>query len=348
MRFFERVINLHVHSIASDGTGTPVSLATAAAKAGVDVVLVADHNVFQPEIEGWYGPVLLLSGQEVNAPDRENENHLLVFGATGPVSFTQETLQSTLEVIRETGGLAFLAHPFERSGRYSGEPEIPWTRWDVRDFHGLEIWNYMSEFKAHVTTLGRTLLFALMPKLAIRGPFAETLLKWDELTAKGRVYIVGGSDAHAQRYHLGPLQRTIFSYEHLFAGVNTHLLLDAPWSGKVSIDSQTVYRALGAGRAFVAYDALAPARGFRFLAEDASGIHLMGSTIRLRGTVEFYVYLPAKADLRLLLNGFPVRRLRGKTLRFKADMPGVYRVEAFRAYAGRARCWILSNPIWIE
>jgi hypothetical protein len=33
---------------------------------------------------------------------------------------------------------------------------------------------------------------------------------------------------------------------------------------------------------------------------------------------------------------------------WKADRPGVYRVEARLPYRGRDRTWILSNPIYLR
>ena len=70
---------IHVHSTWSDGTGTVPQIMRAAAKAGVDVVLLTDHDTLAARDhgqEGWHGDVLLLVGEEVT-PD---ENHYLAFG----------------------------------------------------------------------------------------------------------------------------------------------------------------------------------------------------------------------------------------------------------------------------
>ena len=70
---------IHVHSTWSDGTGTVPQIMSAAAKSGVDVVLLTDHDTLAARDhgqEGWHGDVLLLVGEEVT-PD---ENHYLAFG----------------------------------------------------------------------------------------------------------------------------------------------------------------------------------------------------------------------------------------------------------------------------
>ena len=41
----EIILNLHMHTRYSDGAGTHADIATAAMKAGLDAVIVTDHNV---------------------------------------------------------------------------------------------------------------------------------------------------------------------------------------------------------------------------------------------------------------------------------------------------------------
>ncbi len=366
MPLYERVGNLHIHSIYSDGTGSHEELARFAAQAGLDFLIVTDHNLlarFVPPSradnaprpardpqgpQGWYGRVLLLVGEEVHNPARSQVNHYLVLGVHEELAPYAADPQRLIQAVRERGGIGFIAHPYERASPFAGEPAINWLNWEVRGYDGLEIWNYMSEFKSYLVDLPRTLLYAFWPKLAIRGPFPETLAKWDELAYAGRVVAVGGSDAHANLYRLGPLARRVFSYVHLFRAVNTHVLLDEPWSGDAARDAQLIYAALARGRSFVAYDALAPARGFRFWAEQGETSYLMGDEIPAQGPVWFRAEAPAPAHLRLMLNGFCVAQARGREMRFQGRTPGVYRLEAYRPYALRPRGWIYSNPIWVR
>ncbi|MGI6553208.1 MAG: PHP domain-containing protein [Bacillota bacterium] len=68
---YEYIGNLHVHSLYSDGTGSMEEIASAAAKAGIDFVIVTDHGTLQAlreGKEGWYKEVLILIGMEINRP----------------------------------------------------------------------------------------------------------------------------------------------------------------------------------------------------------------------------------------------------------------------------------------
>ena len=50
----EVIINLHMHTRYSDGSGRHKDIAAAAFKAGVDVVIVTDHNIVVHGFEGYY------------------------------------------------------------------------------------------------------------------------------------------------------------------------------------------------------------------------------------------------------------------------------------------------------
>ena len=49
----ELIVALHMHTVYSDGTGKHADLAAAGLKAGVDVLIVTDHNVLVNDIEGY-------------------------------------------------------------------------------------------------------------------------------------------------------------------------------------------------------------------------------------------------------------------------------------------------------
>jgi len=345
--YVERIANLHIHSTASDGTATVPEIAQAAREAGVDVLIISDHNVYRPDQEGWYAGVLALVGQELNSPERPHENHLLVFGAREDLAPHAGQLQEVIDVARDAGGMPIIAHPIEHSGAWAKEPEINWVDRDVTGLHGIELWNYMSEFKSYIHTLLHGLLYAYVHRLAIRGPYPETLLLWDSLLTRGQYYGYGGSDAHASFYALGPFRRRVLSYRYLFSAVNTHLLLEQPWSGRCEQDGALVYDALATGRCFVAYDRAAPARGARFTARRGDLACTYGETLAGKGEVRLSVSLPARAEIRLIRNGQTVKEARGRELEFATQTPGIYRFEAWRRYAGHRVGWIFGNPIWV-
>ncbi len=132
----EIIVNLHMHTRYSDGTGTHKDIAEAAIDAGVDVVIVTDHNVLVNGVEGYYrfarSRVLLLVGQEVHDQDRvPQKNHLLVFNANRELAGLADDPQALINGVEEAGGLSFIAHPKDPEAKAFNETDISWEAWDV-------------------------------------------------------------------------------------------------------------------------------------------------------------------------------------------------------------------------
>jgi hypothetical protein len=305
-------------------------------------------------------------GQEVHDPALSPPgNHYLALGVEQPVRQHAKQPQALVDAVEQAGGVGFIAHPFEVPAPLIGVPAFPWQAWEVNGFAGIELWNYLSELKGFVTSRRRALAAVFMPDLFIQGPFPETLERWDRLLATGRkVVAIGGADAHANVYAMGPVRRRVFPYERMFRAVNTHLLLGAPLADDVREGRRQVLDALRCGHAFVANERLGSGRGFRFEATPlgragehgtaqgttASGRDTvsMGDTVVLDGKVAFRVVTPLKASIRLLCDGRDVARASGCALNFETRTPGVYRVEVHRRHGLRKRGWLFSNPIYVR
>lgn len=342
--------NLHMHTVHSDGTASHQELARIAAAAGLDVIVVTDHNVYVPGVEGWYGRTLVLVGEEIHDAGRHPQSsHTLCFDIDRDLSEHAADPQALQDAVAADGGFTFLAHPFERDApSFLPEPNISWRNWEVTGYVGIELWNYMSEFKSALKGKAHALLMAFVPALAILGPYPETLRRWDELLQSQRVAALGGSDAHARTYRLGPIRRVVEPYSYLFRCVNTHLLLPEPLSGELAHDRALVYDALRAGRGFVGYEQPGRTTGFYFYARSGDAEATMGETLAARGRITLEAACPQPANLCLLRDGQVVARRTGRRLALVTDQPGVYRLEARQHYAGRTRGWIFSNPIYIS
>ena len=349
-RFYGLRGNLHMHTTHSDGTKTHRELGQIAEEAGLDYLVVTDHNVLVPEGEGQYGKTLVLVGEEVHDTERTPQSsHTLCFEIDQDVAEYASDPQRLVDAVAAQGGFTFLAHPYERDAPpFLPEPNISWRDWQVTGYAGIELWNYMSEFKGALRSKARTVLSAYVPALTASGPYPETLSKWDELLSARPVAALGGSDAHSKTYHLGPLSRQVQSYAYLFRCVNTHLLTEEPMTGDLGHDRATIYAALRAGRGFLGYEQPGPIAGFAFWARSGDAEATMGETLAMQGTVELRVTCPKPADVRLLRDGRTVAHVRGRRLALVGHHPGVYRVEAYRRYAGRQRGWIFSNPIYVR
>jgi hypothetical protein len=356
MPVHEYVSNLHMHTPYSDGEWYHAQIAEAAISARLDVICVTDHNVWVKGPARYYqndiGQVLLLVGEEVHDPVRQpQKNHLLIYGAETELAPYAYDPQVLIDAARDAGGLTFLAHPFDPEVPLASEPDLSWVNWEVTGYTGIELWNYMSNFKGLLTSRTNAIRYAFNPELGIRAPEPETIQRWDEMTAMGqRVAAIGSADAHGTEYRLGAVRRVVFPYEFLFRQVNTHLVTETAFTGDYAHDNAVVLEALRRGNCFVAYDGAAPARGFRFSANYERGSALMGDRIANRGGVTLQVSAPARADLRLLCNGIEVKgweKSTNHTHTLPAGETGVYRVEAYIPYQGRQRAWIFSNPIYV-
>ncbi|MCL4274594.1 MAG: CehA/McbA family metallohydrolase [Anaerolineales bacterium] len=351
----EAIINLHMHTRYSDGSGTHKDIAAAALRAGVDAVIVTDHNILVDGFEGYYKEknkkVLMLIGEEVHDQARDpQKNHLLVFGANREMATFAQHPQNLINQVREAGGLAFLAHPDDPEAKAFNETDISWEDWSVQNYTGIELWNALSELKTVVPTKLHGAFYAYFPAFVANQPIPNTLSRWDELLATGKkVVAIGGSDAHALHMNMGPLHRVIFPYEFHFRTVNTHTLLSGPLSGDLTSDKALIYKALAAGHCFVGYDLPAPTRGFRFTAQGREGVAKMGDEIPAKFGVTLQAKLPSPAEIRLLKDGQVIQTWKNKDActHITAE-PGVYRIEAYRRYLGKRRGWIYSNPIYVR
>jgi hypothetical protein len=351
----EIVLNLHMHTRYSDGSGSHKDIAKAAIRAGLDAVIVTDHNVWVQGLEGYYRErnrrLLMLIGEEIHDQDRKpQKNHLLVVGANRELAALADDPQTLINAAREAGGLTYIAHPVDLAAPAFHEPNISWEAWDVQGFNGIELWNGFSEFKMRLKSKLHGLFYAFFPELIARGPHPEVLRIWDELLLDGnRTVAVGGSDAHSNTHRLGPIQRTVFPYEFHFSSVNTHLMLKQTPVGDFQTDKRLVLEALAAGRAFVANDLPASARGFRFSAQGRTQTVSIGEEIPVEGGVTLQAHLPGLAsECRLIKDGTIVRTWKHvQACTYITNEAGYYRLEAYRRHAGRQRGWIFTNPIYV-
>ena len=352
--------HLHIHTPYSDGAKYHADIAQDAIAAGLDFIIITDHNVWVDGVEGYYGDakesrVLLLVGEEVHDTRRQRQaNHCLIFGAEKELSPYAAEPQALIDAANAAGGFCYLAHPFEIGSPLfkSGElAALNWEDWEVANYTGLEIWNYMSEFKSCLTGKMAAIRAAYRPAGAITGPFGKTLAKWDQLLASGRrVACIAGGDIHAKTYRLGPLARTLFPYEFHFRALNNHILTIKPFIGDFAHDKGLVLNALRRGNAWVGYDAAGDTTEFRFSAQGLKQQAIMGDTLKLKkGNVTFQITAPAPSHIQLLRNGDVVAEIsETPRLLHQTDEPGAYRVQVFTRFAGRKRGWIYSNPIYVR
>jgi len=340
---FTRVAGvIHVHTTASDGTGSPAEVAAVAEAMGLGFAFITDHNTLDAkETEGYHGSTLVLVGVEAST----QSGHLLGLGIPDPVFRFSGDAPDALDDIHLMGGAAFAAHPL------SPREDFRWTGWDLPGPWGIEVLNGDSQWReAGWWSLAKSVaLYPLNPGYALLqglGPPRSVLERWDALLARRDAPGIAGADAHARIVIRKDTALRLPSYRAMFGVFQNHVLLAAPLEGDPQRDGRAIVDALARGRSYAAVDALAPANDFFFTAEVGGDRWTMGDTVppqpdlRLRAGGR----LPRGARLALLRDGREVRQGEGEVA-FDAVDPGVYRVEV--RVPGWDVPWILSNPIYV-
>ena len=110
-------VDLHVHSNCShDGIDSVMSLAEAARDVGIAAIAICDHNMCTPLPES--APVMLIPGTEISTL----AGHILGIFLERPIDYHElsngelPSAEAAINAIHSAGGLAVLAHPFERLG----------------------------------------------------------------------------------------------------------------------------------------------------------------------------------------------------------------------------------------
>ena len=351
----ELITNLHIHTLYSDGSETHRCIAQSAHQAGIDVLIFTDHNVLVRGIEPYYEAngrkLLMIFGQEIHDPTRlPQKSHLLIFGSDKDLAKFGNNPQKVIDKANDSGALSFVAHPYETDLPAFHQTDITWENWEVDGYTGIELWNGFSEMKEVVHNYLDGLFYTLFPQYLASFPPRATLSKWDELHRNGKqVVVVGGSDAHAMPFKVGPLERDVLPYYYHFQAVNTHIFVPQPISGDAARDRKMVIEAFRRGNAFVAYDLPASTRGFRFVAQGRDRTAWMGEEINLHAGVTLQIRLPLRTRCVLFKDGKKFKAWTDKEIISQViDKPGVYRVECYIHFLGKWRGWIFSNPIYVR
>jgi hypothetical protein len=321
---------VHLHSTHSDGTGTVAQIARAAKRAGIDVVLLTDHDSLAGE-ERWYDDVLVLVGEEVTP---RNRDHYLAFGIDRVVS-PRLSGPEICEEVRAQGGFGFAAHPWSRGNDRFKRGGYPWGDFDCLD--GVELWSFLNDTGERLSSVRDIARMIWAPQSIIGGPPEHNLREWDRMCQARRVVAIGGLDAHQFGIRIaGHVPLRLMGYTRTFKQLHTHVLVERELTHELEHDRALVYEALREGRCYIANDQVADARGFAF--------PHMGEELPFEPGIELHAHTPRPADIRLLRDGTTVAQTASSELRHSIELPGVYRVEV--QLAGKP--WIYSNPVYLR
>ena len=334
---------MHIHSLHSDGTGTIKEIASAAKKSGLSWIIITDHNNLDAK-EGMYDGVCVITAEEIS-PD--NDNHYIAIDLKEPVSPNMQPSEFIQEV-KNQGGFGFIAHPDELIERKNTYPALRWTDWSMKDFGGIEIWNYMSDWVDYYNSEDtfEALKAILFRNHILKGPTAKTLAWWDTLNNETSEIIpaIGGVDVHAMEFKKSFLKLKIFPYEDTFDTITNFLHFEEELPDDFEGKKKKILEALKLGKNLIANRAWSDKCKYPiFSVQNEHKRVYSGDSIELDDYSKLLVKLPQKAEIKLYYDGQLVWQIETSHLEFDKLDRGKYRIEAY--FKGKP--WIFSNPILI-
>ena len=344
----------HIHSVRSDGSGTVDEIAAAAARAGLQFIIVTDHGdgTRPPDPPTYRSGVLTIDAVELNTTG----GHYAALGLPATPYPFAGTPEDVIDDVHRLGGFGIAAHPG------SPRPTLTWQAWDT-GFDGLEWINADSEWRdepwqALAQALFTFPLRAAESMAALLDRPDAVFAKWDEASRTRRVVALAGADAHARlglRARTDPDRSSLHvpwpGYDASFRTFSNHVVLDGPLTGNALIDAPHVLDAIRQGRVFTVVDGLATPGGLEFSVNSGHEVARMGEDRAIDGplTLRARMTAPPGTTLVLLRDGQPVRHTQVDLNASLTSDPGVYRLEAYLPSGPGAPPvpWIVSNPIYV-
>ncbi len=316
---------IHVHSDFSDGNISVTEIVRQAQNAGLDFLIITDHNNQGAKLyEGYHDDLLI--AVEVEVTPSNIRNHLIAIGLD---NYTEDSHihalspGDCLEEIQNQGALSWVPHPHGFSNLWFAPIfNLPWRQWDHRVdgielgtftvdwFEGMRPWNIHKNFSSCQRT-----------NLRIR---PKVLKLWDKLNEQRPVAGFIGIDAHCTNFAW--LQSP--SYEEMFQTHNLQLFMQ-----RRTMDAQTDLALLRAAL-----------REQQFV--NAMGHVRERSPLRLQGSKEGLVLdidQRQELEVRWICNGQELPEYHGE-LSLSNLAEGSYRAEIDH----KGELWALTNPIRIR
>jgi hypothetical protein len=345
----------HVHSVRSDGAGTPEEIADAAARADLRFVILTDHGdgTRRPDPLAYRAGVLMIDAVELSTTG----GHYVALGLPQTPFRLAGDPSDVVEDVRRLGGFGVAAHPD------SLKDELAWRDWNL-PMDGIEWLNIDSSWRAasRPTKLGAVLGYPARPSAAVLSMLDDPralIVRWDKALQTRRLIGLAAVDAHGQYGEWeGEAGRSIGlrvpSYESQFNAVTIHAQLEAPLTGDAAYDGKAVIDAIRRGRVFSSVRALAWPVRFQLRGSRRGQPVMMGDEVEpgVPLTIAVSTEAPRGATIRLFQNGRIVREHdASESLAFEASgAPAAYRAEVWLPSRWRQPDvpWIVSNPISVR
>ena len=243
--------SFHIHTNRSDGSGTPDDVAAAAARTGLNFIILTDHGdgTRKPDPPQYRAGVLVIDAVELST----QAGHYIAIGLpTAPYPLRGEARDVAADV-RRLGGFGVVAHPD------SAKAGLRWRDWDGR-FDAMEWLNADTEWRdeppMHLVRALAHYRFRPAETLASLLDRPDTTLdRWDALTVRRPVVALAGADAHARAGwrddDVNGYRREWFlripSYDASFRTFAMRVTLDNPLTKDAVADAAQIIAALKRG-----------------------------------------------------------------------------------------------------
>lgn len=329
---------IHIHSVYSDGTGNIESISKAAKKAGLDWIIITDHNSFEIE-EGIYNGVYVIKGEEISP---KNENHYLALGINKYIQPNTDA-KHNIEAVKMNGGFGFAAHPDESDYRQNSHQPIKWTNKNVIP-DGVEIWNWFSEWADNLNNKNIfTLAYAFLCKnKLVKSANSNVLFWWDNLNnvSEKIVPAIGGIDAHALKIKDYIIPVTIFPYESMFKTIVNIVTSDEEFKTDFFARKEQILEALKSGRNLIINRAVSKEIPVIKISNQKQTV-TSGESINLDNETLLNVQTKKRSSIKIIHNGKEIKSVISNSIKMLLNEVGKYRVEIKFGERGFA----YSNPI---
>jgi hypothetical protein len=351
---------IHVHSIRSDGRGTPDEIADAAERAGLKFVVLTDHGdgTRTPEPPAYRHGVLCLDAVEIST---SGGHYIALDMPASPYPLGGEA-RDVVEDVKRLGGFGIVAHPD------SPKDELRWREWTA-PFDALEIVNLDTAWRQRAAgtswrqkldLAGRLFSYPIRPAESIASLVQPSTIweQWASVARRRHLVTLSGADAHARLGWrtsdpaIGGVSAPLPSYVASFRTVSVHVRTERALTGNAGVDSRMIVRAIRAGHVYSAIEGAASPTSFDFTATNEHGAVHGGDELSAAGPLTLRVRSNAPPGFTTTLwNGATMVSGDHHEQDFSVQLPeggGVYRAEVRAAGGFQAVPWIISNPIYVR
>lgn len=336
---------IHIHTKFSDGTGDIEMISKAAKEAGLDWIIVSDHNDFSLK-EGIYNDIYVIKAEEIS-PDLGY--HLLAFDIKEEIKKSEDPIKN-IENVHKQGGFCFAAHPDESDFRKNSNPPIKWLDKTIIP-DGVELWNWFSDWANRYNNqdIFHIAYAFLFRKKLIRGTEPQTRYWWDKINCKKDEIFpaIAGTDAHALKINNFLIPVTIFPYKYCFKTAANLIYTDTPFSKNFEKAKKQILKAIKQGNTILINRKKCKRLNHKKLSLQATNANnetaFCGEKIKLDFDTKIELKLHRKAEISLFLDGNEIRYDNTDKFTHNVTEKGKYRIEV---YQGNTPV-LYSNPILI-